>query len=531
MCNSNRLCNDNDCQICFNKSFASHAKAEFWSEKNGDVKPRQVLKSLLNKYWFNCTCGHQFNSSLYSITRINTWCPYCCIPPLKLCENEDCKSCLEKSFALHPKAEFWSDINRDQPEGYNGLFIHPRKIFNSSNTKYWFNCDCGHQFNSTLQHITCKKQNTWCPYCCIPHKKLCEKKDCKSCLENSFALHPKAEFWSDKNGDIKPRQVLKSSKDKFWFNCVSCGHEFNVNLNMLTRNEKQWCSYCAHRQLCENKECKTCFEKSFASHIKAKFWSDKNGHVKPRQVFKSSNTKYWFNCDCGHEFETCLCNITSLKPSWCYYCCSPSKRLCEKKDCKTCFKKSFASHPKAEFWSEKNGYVKPRQVCNGSDVKYWFNCVNGHEFNASLSNISHNKWCPICVNKTEKKLYEQLLQIYPNLNPQFRIDWCKNPNTDYFLPFDFVLKEQKIIIELDGIQHFKQVMNWKSPEEQFENDQYKEKSANDNGYSVIRILQTDVLYDTYDWLNELKDSIEQIVNEKVIQNIYLCMNNEYENFN
>ena len=134
------------------------------------------------------------------------------------------------------------------------------------------------------------------------------------------------------------------------------------------------------------------------------------------------------------------------------------------------------------------------------------------------------------MNKTEKKLYEQLLQIYPNIIHKLYADWCKNPNKNSYLPFDFVLKDKKIIIELDGRQHFVQVSIWKSPEEQFENDQYKEKCANDNGYSTIRIIQEDVWNDTYDWVNELKETIEQIVNEKIIQNIYLCCNNEYEHF-
>jgi very-short-patch-repair endonuclease len=181
---------------------------------------------------------------------------------------------------------------------------------------------------------------------------------------------------------------------------------------------------------------------------------------------------------------------------------------------------------------DENGIIiNPRQVFKFSGIKYWFICDCGHEFESNLNNISGlNRWCPICVNKTEKKLYEQLLQIYPNIIHKFNRDWCKNPNTNSYLPFDFVLEDQKIIIELDGIQHFVQVSNWNSPEEQFKNDQYKEKCANDNGYSMIRILQEDVWNDTYDWVTELKETIEQIVKEKIIQNNYLCMNNEYENF-
>jgi hypothetical protein len=54
------------------------------------------------------------------------------------------------------------------------------------------------------------------------------------------------------------------------------------------------------------------------------------------------------------------------------------------------------------------------------------------------------------------------------------------------------------------------------------------KCANSNNYSIIRILQMDVYYDTYDWLTELKNNIEKIKNEYIIQNIYMCKNNEYD---
>ena len=439
----------------------------------------------------------------------------------RLCENEECQTCFEKSFASHEKSQYWSETNGD---------VKPRQVFKGSSNKYWFDCDiCGHKFENSLNHIT--GMNRWCPYCV--NQKLCEKEDCKTCFENSFASHEKSKYWSEKNGDVKPRQVFKRSHIKYWFDCDNCGHEFNISLSNLTQHN-QWCPYCSNppQKLCEKEECQTCFNKSFALHQKSKYWSVKNGDIKPRQVFKSANTKYWFDCDCGHEFESSINEITGQHNTWCSYCSNPPQKLCEKEDCKTCFENSFASHEKSKYWSHKNCDVKPRQVFNGSHKKYWFNCNTcGHEFKSSLSNITRNKWCPICVNKTEKKIYEHLLQIYPNIISQFRADWCKNPITTRILPFDFVLEEQKVIIELDGPQHFVQVMNWKTPEEQFENDQYKKKYANENGYSIIRILQEDVWNDTYDWLNELTQNIIKITSENKIQNIYMCKNNEYNNFN
>jgi very-short-patch-repair endonuclease len=84
-----------------------------------------------------------------------------------------------------------------------------------------------------------------------------------------------------------------------------------------------------------------------------------------------------------------------------------------------------------------------------------------------------------------------------------------------------------IIIELDGAQHFRQVLNWSSPEEQLENDIYKQNCANENGYSVIRLLQEDVLYDRYDWFNDLCQAVNDIIENGSVMNNYLCKNNEY----
>jgi very-short-patch-repair endonuclease len=142
-----------------------------------------------------------------------------------------------------------------------------------------------------------------------------------------------------------------------------------------------------------------------------------------------------------------------------------------------------------------------------------------------VSNHIRGAGCPFCVNKTEAKLYEQMFPLYPTLIIQFKQDWCKNIQ---YLRFDFCIPESKIIIELDGRQHFQQVSNWKTPEEHLIRDKYKERCANDNGYSVIRLLQEDVFYDTYDWIKELRETIDQIKSWNDIANVYLCKNDEYE---
>src|SRR3989344_5701761 len=203
------------------------------------------------------------------------------------------------------------------------------------------------------------------------------------------------------------------------------------------------------------------FDQSFASHPNAIYWDYEQNKVKPRDVFKSSNTKYWFNCDkCPHSFDVLLYNITNIDSSrWCPYCSLPPHKLCNG-NCDICYNKSFASHPRAKDWNyEKNNGITPRDVFKSSNTKYWFNCDKcPHSFDISLSNIRTGGWCPLCKKKGEAKL-KQFLEtiileeniIYNKKNNKHII--CKNPHNNKFLPYDFIVilnNKIKVIIELDG---------------------------------------------------------------------------------
>jgi very-short-patch-repair endonuclease len=496
--------------IPYERSFASHEKSQYWSSKNGNITQRQVFKSTNKKYWFDCVvCKHMFNIHLNNVTKGN-WCSYC--SNKKLCDDVDCNVCLEKSFASHEKSQFWSSKNGN---------ISPSQVYKSSHNKYWFDCIvCKHSFNTHLNNVT--NLDRWCPYCV--NQKLCDDVDCNICFEKSFASHEKSQYWSSKNGNISPRQLFKSSGNKYWFDCIVCKHSFDTQLYSVTAGN--WCSYCSNKKLCDDVDCNVCLEKSFASHEKNQYWSSKNGDILPRQVFKSTNNKYWFECIvCKHPFNILLSNVTAGK--WCSYCVN--QKLCDDVDCNTCFEKSFASHEKSQYWSSKNGDILPRQVFKSTNNKYWFECiVCKHSFDTILNNVMSGRWCSYCVNKTESKLFQSLLPLYSNIVKQFKQEWCKNIR---YLPYDFCIPEHNIIIELDGRQHFQQVSNWQSPEQTYENDKFKEKCANDNNYSVIRLLQEDVWNDKNDWYKHLCDAIEYIKNGDEIVNICIGgKNGEYTNY-
>ena len=337
-----------------------------------------------------------------------------------------------------------------------------------------------------------------------------------------FDSHPKAQYWSSKN-DKLPTEVALNSHKKFWFNCDKCSHEFEVRLINLNQ-ANSWCPYCYNRKLCGN--CEECFNKSFASHHKASCWSNEN-EIEAKFILKGSEKICLFNCDkCNHKFKMMPKCITSKK-QFCQYCAH--QKLCEDVNCSMCFNNSFASVERSKFIVNKN--INPRMLFKRTNKKIEFMCDECNEpFNTILSDITNGVWCPKCYNKTEKMVFKLLKSKYINVKHQFKPEWCKNDKTNKLLPFDIVLNDNKIIVETDGRQHIEQVSNWQSPEVTRVNDLFKMKKANENGYSVIRILQTDIYKNKYDWEKELDENIQKICDEDKIQNIYMCKNNEYKDF-
>lgn len=262
------------------------------------------------------------------------------------------------------------------------------------------------------------------------------------------------------------------------------------------------------RFLCDDALCNDCYFRSFASNIKAKYWSKKNT-VLPRQVLLHSSRRVWFDCpDCPHDFESMTDSIT--RGSWCPYCAH--MKMCDNKDCIWCFAISFASHYRACHWSPLNT-LTPRQVFQSSNAKYLFLCdICALTFSAILSNVTRvDSWCPTCKRKTERMLYEFLRTQFSTLTVQrnAKFEWCKNPATNSFFPFDIAIPSLRIIFELDGNQHFKQIMNWQTPESQQIRDCDKMNFAWCNDYWLVRIVQVDVYRRLWQWQNVLTSIIEQ----------------------
>jgi very-short-patch-repair endonuclease len=102
------------------------------------------------------------------------------------------------------------------------------------------------------------------------------------------------------------------------------------------------------------------------------------------------------------------------------------------------------------------------------------------------------------MNKTEKKLFNYLATRY-NTVRQFKLESCKRIK---FLPFDICIPDLKVIIEMDGAQHFRQISNWLDPIKTLRRDVYKMNQAEKQGYKVIRVCQYTVSKASEEWFLE-----------------------------
>lgn len=408
-----------------------------------------------------------------------------CIPTQKvLCGDSSCDICVPRSFATHPRASSWSSKNT----------LLPHQVLKNSNKKFMFDCnECDHLLIMSPNNIANGGQ--WCKYCNA--SALCDTDDCKVCFEKSFASHPMAVAWSSKN-EKPARMIARKSEIKCWFDCADCHHTFQSIPYSIVKDKH--CPYCTSQKLCEQEECKICFEKSCASHEMNNAWSTTNS-LSSRQVMLQSCKKITFDClACHHSYTTTPGHYYARNGS-CPYCAN--KYLCEKEDCTACYQKSIASHPRMNCWSQKN-MINPRLTFKGSETRCIFNCdVCQSEFDTKAYNVLAGYWCPYCKKKTEAKVLEFLKGLEGEWKAQRRFTWCRFSGTNNIMPFDFGSESKKILLEIDGEQHFSQVSNWDSPESVQHKDVEKIQLAIKEGYSVIHISQLDIWKDLYDWKSTL----------------------------
>lgn len=158
-CSSKLLCSkEKKCNICYEKSFASHYKSRCWDysiDKNIGITPYDVFKGGTYIADLICDkCSHSFRAKCNNILS-GYWCPYCANQ--KRCDELSCKLCNNKRLSSHELIKFWNkELNKN---------LNPEKISSgNSKLKVWINCPKNKHipFELTPSHIL---RGSGCPSC------------------------------------------------------------------------------------------------------------------------------------------------------------------------------------------------------------------------------------------------------------------------------------------------------------------------------------------------------------------------------
>jgi hypothetical protein len=441
-----------------------------------------------------------------------------CIGKIRsLCKKDDCEPCNKASFKQILKEKEIEHLylySKSNPPSHH-LLPHSR-------SDIIMKCDsCRHEYPTKPTNIT---SGRGCPYC--NKGKLCENvKTCSHCLPRCFLSSNRADYYIGENQPNIETITLRCNT-LYKFKCPDCLHIIEKSPDAIFKGK--WCDYCNPYgdSLCPpESDCKFCYEKSFASHPRSDYLYIEN----PRQYTLHSGKYTDFTCpDCNHSFNMRIADVTDGQ--WCPYCAWPTRRLCNQlPQCFHCYQRSIASHPLISYFDYKMNKNVPEFICMFSSEPIWLLCKQKHSFSITPAHLSEGRWCPKCYLKTEEKIYSWLCEMYEtsDIIRQFKPDWCKNPENGSQLSYDFNIISKKVIIELDGNQHFIDIPSWKSKSNKVRNrDKLKMDYAIHNGYHIIRVIQEDIWYDRYDWRLEVFTLLSNLPENP--SRIFMCKLNEYD---
>ena len=275
--------------------------------------------------------------------------------------------------------------------------LTPSQVSHGSHQKIWWRCKEGHSWSAPVYTRT---GGSGCPYC-TGRKVQPGFNDLKSQFP---AL---VEQWNfEKNAPVQPTDVSIGAHKQIWWLCEK-GHSWRASVR--TRVSGCGCPVCAGKTVVPG-------ENDLASQfpeIAAQWDAEKNGALTPRQVTVGTVRKIWWLCEKGHSWQAAVAH-----------------RVRQKTGCPVCAGKvvipgenDLASQDPAlaaEWDTEKNGTLTPKQVTPASNRKAWWRCRRGHSYAAVISSRAERETgCPYCTNRKVLPGFNDLATVEPDLAKQW----------------------------------------------------------------------------------------------------------------
>lgn len=306
----------------------------------------------------------------------------------KLCGSADCPTCFPRCMASFAHLESFAVANPD---------ANPLLVLISEKVK-WHCSICKHCWEASGSSR--KNMSSGCPIC--SGTSLCGDPTCMKCFDKSLAAADAriVKAFCAANPDLNPHEIFMHCNTKFDWQCDKdeCMHVFRKSCNKVNQKTKpQWCTFCAGKELCRDRNCVLCKERSIASSPHVNAFQVANPTLDPYSIFISTAVKFDWKCeDCPHTFSASPATVN--RGHWCPFC--SHSELCGNEACLFCLPNCLASSPRADSFKAANTELNVYKIfLSMHDKVNWkcFDCL--HTFPASPANVKSLRWCPYCSGK------------------------------------------------------------------------------------------------------------------------------------
>ena len=211
---------------------------KYWhSSKNMDIKPDVLSIKSAEKIWWKCGKGpdHEWKDSPRNMLEIYNN------------KEELCPFCSNRKVSItNSLATLYPEISSQWDASKNGE-LTPSKVLPTSSLSVWWKCENGekHSWKRVIHHRTHPRSSIEdkCPFCCgvdIQSKSLAV---CRPDLA--------AEWDYERNGDLTPENVPKSSSKRVWWICPN-GHHYQSTVYNRGSTHNTSCPICSGRKVTDS---------------------------------------------------------------------------------------------------------------------------------------------------------------------------------------------------------------------------------------------------------------------------------------
>ena len=266
--------------------------------------------------------------------------------------------------------------------------LKPNEILSGSRRKVWWSCEKGHEWLARVDVRVVLGRN--CPYCANQKVLVGENDIATVAPEMAKLWHP------TRNGTLKPADIAPGCDKKVWWRCEK-GHEWQARVYRIKAGDA--CPYCSGRRAIPGETDIATLRPDLMTQ-----WDFEKNSLDPTEVTIASHDKVWWKCELGHSWQAAVFSRTKTeKASGCPYCTG--------KTVLAGFNDLATLKPKlAEQWYQPlNGELKPENVTLGSNKKVWWQCNDGHVWQAYIyaRTKANGTGCPVCAGTVSRKRGER----------------------------------------------------------------------------------------------------------------------------